>query len=241
MKILIENEKFIRTEILFGKENMEKLKNASVIIIGLGGVGSYVCEGLVRAGIYNFTLVDHDVISESNINRQIYAYVDNIGKLKVEVAGKRILKINPDANIKIINSFVCEDNINQILKLNENYDYVVDAIDNIKSKISVILAADKLNLEIISCMGMGNKIKPSKIKIDDIYNTRYCPLAKIIRQRLRKDNIKKLKVCYSDEQPIKINIKKENVKEKIIGSVSYVPSIAGLMISAEIINSIIKT
>ncbi|MBQ9491607.1 MAG: tRNA threonylcarbamoyladenosine dehydratase [Firmicutes bacterium] len=232
------NEKFIRTEILFGKENMEKLKNLNVIIFGLGGVGGYVCEALARSGIYNLTLVDHDKISESNINRQIFASINNINKLKVEVARKKILNINPEAKIKIWNKFVDENNIFEIL--DKNYDYVVDAIDSVKSKISIILLANKLDLKIISCMGMGNKIEPSKIKLADIFETKYCPLAKIIRHELKKHGIKKLKVCYSDEEPIKINYDNKNKKEKVVGSVAYVPSVAGLLIASEIINNVIK-
>lgn len=232
------SEKFIRTEILFGKENMEKLKNLNVIIFGLGGVGGYVCEALARSGIYNLTIVDHDKVSESNINRQMFASVDNINELKVEVVRQRILSINPEAKIKIWDKFVDENNIFEIL--NKNYDYVVDAIDSIKSKISIILLANKLDLKIISCMGMGNKIEPSKIKLADIFKTKYCPLAKIIRHKLKKHEIKKLKVCYSDEKPIKINYASENKKEKIVGSVAYVPSVAGLLIASEIINNVIK-
>lgn len=231
-------KKFIRTEILFGKENMEKLKKLNVIIFGLGGVGGYVCEALARSGIYNLTIVDHDKISESNINRQIFASVNNINELKVEVARRRILSINPEVKIKIWDKFVDENNIFEIL--NKNYDYVVDAIDSVKSKISIILLANELDLKIISCMGMGNKIEPNKIKLADVFETKYCPLAKIIRHELKKYGIKKLRVCYSDEEPIKINYASKNKKEKIVGSVAYVPSVAGLLIASEIINNVIK-
>ena len=226
---------FVRTKILLGQKNMELLKNSSIIIFGIGGVGSYVTEALARCGINNLTLVDNDNISESNINRQICANIDTIGLPKVQVMKQRILKINPDAKITTINEFVTEANVFDIL--NKNFTYAVDAIDTISSKIQIILAADKLNLPIISCMGTGNKINPLLLKLDDIYKTNYCPLAKVMRRELKKRGIKKLRVCYSTEPPKKrIN---PTPNEKLISSISFVPSAAGLIIASDIVKNII--
>lgn len=251
MWFTLEENIFSRTEILFGKKNMELLKSSSIIIFGIGGVGSYACEALARSGIFNLTLVDFDRYSISNINRQIGADINTINKLKTLVTQERILKINPDANINIINKFIDEQNIYEILdpdkNKNQKYNYIIDAIDTIKSKIQIILAAKKLNIPIISSMGMGNKFNPMLITLDDIYKTKYCPLAKIMRHELKKHNIKKLRVCYSTEQPKKILDNKINSDinfssspyKKIIGSVSFVPSVAGLIITYDIIKNIL--
>ena len=226
---------FSRTELLLGKKNMELLKNSSVVIFGIGGVGSYVAESLARSGIFNLTLVDNDKIVESNINRHICANFETLGQLKTSAMKERILKINPLANISTINEFVTEQNIYDVL--DKNFSYVVDAIDTVSSKIQIILAAQKLNLPVISCMGTGNKINPQLLTIDDIYKTKYCPLAKVMRHELKKHAVQKLRVCYSPEQPKKIF--NPNPSEKIIASTSFVPSVAGLIISAEVVNKII--
>lgn len=226
---------FIRTELLLGKKNMELLKNSSIIIFGIGGVGSYVTEALARCGINNLTLVDNDNIAESNINRQICANINTIGMSKIQVMKQRILEINPNAKITAINKFANETNIFDIL--NKNFTYAVDAIDTVSSKIQIILTAKKLNIPIISCMGTGNKINPMLLALDDIYKTKYCPLAKIMRHELKKHGIKKLHVCYSTEQPKKI-INPTN--EKLISSISFVPSVAGLIIASDIVRNIIK-
>ena len=219
---------------------MELLKNSSVIIFGLGGVGSYVAEALIRSGIFNFTLVDNDVISESNINRQICANINTIGKLKTETIKQRMLEINPDAKISLINQFVNQNNISDIF--NKKFDYVVDAVDNISAKIQIIIMAQKLNIPIISSMGTGNKINPLLLTVDDIYKTKYCPLAKTMRHELKKHGVKKLRVCYSTEQPIKINtpVLDNNQKEKIIASTAFVPAAAGLIMASEVVKNIIN-
>lgn len=244
-------EQFARTELLIGKEKIEKLQNSKVAIFGIGGVGSYVVEGLARAGIGNFILIDNDIISESNINRQIIATTKTIGKPKVEIAKERILEINPLAKVEIFQEFFGVENIKLFNKI-KDADYIVDAIDTISSKIELIVNAYNNNIPIISCMGTGNKLDPTKFEITDIYKTSVCPLAKAIRKRLKEIGIQKLKVLYSKEEPIKIedntkeNMEMVKIKEnelnnnKIIGSISFVPSVAGLIISGEVIKDIIK-
>lgn len=224
---------FIRTELLIGQKNMELLKNSSIIIFGIGGVGSYVAEALARCQISNLTFVDNDKIDVSNINRHICANVNTIGQLKIDVMKHRVLEINPDAKVTVINKFVNAENIFEIF--DKNFTYAVDAIDTVSSKIQIILAAKKLKIPIISCMGTGNKINPLLLKLDDIYKTKYCPLAKIIRHELKKYGVKNLLVCYSTEQPKKILTS----GKKLISSISFVPSVAGLFIASAIINQII--
>ena len=244
-------EQFARTELLIGKEKIEKLQNSKVAIFGIGGVGSYVVEGLARAGIGNFILIDKDIVSVTNINRQIIATTKTIGKPKVEIAKERILEINPLAKVEIFQEFFCVENIKLFNKI-KDVDYIVDAIDTISSKIELIVNANNNNVPIISCMGTGNKLDPTKFEITDIYKTSVCPLAKAIRKRLKEIGIQKLKVLYSKEEPIKIedntkeNMEMVKIKEnelnnnKIIGSISFVPSVAGLIISGEVIKDIIK-
>lgn len=244
-------EQFARTELLIGKEKIEKLQNSKVAIFGIGGVGSYVVEGLARAGIGNFILIDKDIVSVTNINRQIIATTKTIGKPKVEIAKERILEINPLAKVEIFQEFFGVENIKLFNKI-KDVDYIVDAIDTISSKIELIVNANNNNVPIISCMGTGNKLDPTKFEITDIYKTSVCPLAKAIRKRLKEIGIQKLKVLYSKEEPIKIedntkeNMEMVKIKEnelnnnKIIGSISFVPSVAGLIISGEVIKDIIK-
>lgn len=244
-------EQFSRTELLIGKQGIEKLQSSKIAIFGIGGVGSYVVEGLARAGIGNFILIDKDIVSVTNINRQIIATTKTIGKPKVEIAKERILEINPLAKVEIFQEFFGVENIKLFNKI-KDVDYIVDAIDTISSKIELIVNANNNNVPIISCMGTGNKLDPTKFEITDIYKTSVCPLAKVIRKRLKEIGIQKLKVLYSKEEPIKIedntkeNMEMVKIKEnelnnnKIIGSISFVPSVAGLIISGEVIKDIIK-
>lgn len=224
-------EQFSRTEALIGKENLEKLQNSKVAIFGLGGVGSYVLEGLARAGVGNLILVDNDTISESNLNRQIIALKSTIGKYKAEVAKDRVLQINPNANIKIYQEFFTKESKDI---LDESLTYIVDAIDTVSSKIDLIVKAKELNIPIISCMGTGNKLDPTKFEVDDIYKTSVCPLAKVMRRELKQKDIKNLKVVYSKEEPIKTNI------GRTPASISFVPSVAGLIIAGEVVKDIIN-
>lgn len=228
----MENQ-FQRTEILIGTENLEKLKQCRVAIFGIGGVGSYVAEGLVRAGVYKFILIDNDKIDITNINRQIHATHKTIGKYKVEEMKKRMQEINPNAEIKIIKEFVTENNIEEIL--NEKIDYIIDAIDTVKSKLEIIKKAKQKNIPIISSMGTANKLDPTKLEITDIYKTSICPLAKVIRKKLRQLEINDLKIVYSTEKPLQIAEQKSN-----LGSISYVPSVAGLIIASEVVKDIIE-
>lgn len=228
-----------RTEILLGKEGIEKLKNAKVIIYGIGGVGSFVVEGLARAGVGNLILVDKDTISKSNINRQIHSNINTIGREKTEVMKERILEINPNCNVEVYNPNELEFDEEELI--NNSIDYVVDAIDTIKQKIKIIVKAKELGVPIISAMGAGNKLDPTKFEVSDIYKTSVCPLAKVIRKELKKRNIKKLKVVYSKEE--RININKDKIEENLkntVGSISFVPSVMGLIMAGEIIKDISK-
>jgi len=236
----MENQ-FSRTELLIGEEGLNKLKNAKVAVFGIGGVGSYVVEGLARAGVGTLVLVDNDEVSVSNINRQIIATHKTIRKPKIEVAKERILEINPDAKVEIYKEFF-EPTSREIF--NESFDYIIDAIDTVTGKIELVIRANKYSVPIISCMGTGNKLDPTKFEITDINKTSVCPLAKVMRKELRARGIKKLKVLYSKEEPIKINKSQElekNESRKVSpGSISFVPSVAGLIIAGEVVKDIIN-
>jgi tRNA A37 threonylcarbamoyladenosine dehydratase len=232
------DESFSRTEMLIGNEGMEKLKNAKVAVFGLGGVGSFVCEGLARSGIGHFILVDYDKTDESNINRQLIATKKTIGKYKVDLMKERILEINPDAKVEVYKEFYLADS--EIDIITEDLSYAVDCVDTIMAKIAIICNCDALDVPVISSMGTGNKLDPTMFEVADIYDTTVCPLARIMKKDLRKRNIEKLKVVYSKEHPINTNdcaINKD-LKFKVKGSVSFVPSVAGLIIAGEVIKDI---
>ena len=222
-----------RTELLIGKENLEKLSKSKIIVYGIGGVGSFVVEGLVRAGIENIILVDNDVISPSNINRQIHATISNIGKLKVECMKERILLINP--NVKVETYVPTDMSIEEETLIDDSVSYVVDAVDTITTKLKLIEKSKKENVPIISCMGTGNKLDPTQFEISDIYKTSVCPLAKVMRKELRKRKITSLKVLYSKEEPIK-----HNTEKRTPASISFVPSVAGMIIAGEVVKDIIE-
>jgi len=225
-----------RTELLIGKENLLKLKNSHIVVFGCGGVGSYAIEGLVRAGIGEITIVDKDIIDITNINRQLMADTSVVGLSKVEVEYNRLIKINPSLKMNIYNEFVDKNNIS--IFINKNVNYIIDAIDTISSKLDLVEYANKNNIPIISCMGTGNKLDPSKFEVTDISKTSVCPLAKIMRKELRFRGIQHLKVVYSKELPNKFYNEEEF--SKTTASISFVPSVAGLIISGEVIKSIIK-
>ncbi len=240
-----------RTEILIGNDNIEKIKNSSVIIFGVGGVGSFCVEAIARCGVSNIHIVDDDTISITNINRQLIATHSTIGKDKIEVVKQRILDINPNTNVTTFKTFYTKDTAH-IIDLSK-YDYIVDAIDTISSKILLVEEATKLGIPIISSMGTGNKLDPTKFVVTDIYKTSMCPLAKVMRYELKKRGIKKLKVVYSTEKPIKPapikldeNAKSSspfrdtNKRRETPGSISFVPSVAGLIIASQVINDIIN-
>lgn len=232
------DEMFSRTEMLIGNDGMEKLKDTKVAVFGLGGVGSYVCEGLARSGVGNFVLVDYDKVDESNINRQLIATVDTIGRHKVDVMRERILQINPDANVETYKEFYMADC--EIDIITEDLSYAVDCVDTIMAKIAIICKCDELGVPVMSSMGTGNKLDPTMFEVADIYETSVCPLAKIMKKDLRKRNIEKLKVVYSQEHAINTNDHPINqgLKFKVKGSVSFVPSVAGLIIAGEVIKDI---
>ncbi|MCC0650153.1 MULTISPECIES: ThiF family adenylyltransferase [Clostridioides] len=233
----MENNFTTRTSFLVGDDGIEKLKNSNVIVFGVGGVGSFTVEALARAGVGNLTIVDFDDVDITNINRQIPALHSTVGRYKVDVMEERILDINPNINIKKIRNLYNKDTSSEILI--EKYDYVVDAIDMVSSKIHLIETCEKKGLKIISSMGMGNKLDPTKIVVTDIHKTSTCPLAKVMRKELRDRGIKKLKVVYSTEQPIELKKKVMNGKKVTPGSVSFVPSVGGLVIASVIVNELL--
>ena len=234
MKSEAENKNWLnRTEALIGKESLEKLQNSNIVVFGLGGVGSYVVEGLVRAGIQNMCIIDKDIVDITNINRQLIADTETVGKAKVDVQEERILKINPLAKVTKLKEFVNKDNIEEIMNETTHIDYVVDAIDTVSAKLDIIKYCNKNNIKIISCMGTGNKLDARNFEITDIYNTSVCPLAKVIRKELKKLNIPKLTVLYSKEEPIKTSISTP-------ASISFVPSVAGLLIAGKVVQDLIQ-
>lgn len=235
-------ETYQRTELLLGKDAIEKLKNSTVAVIGVGGVGSYTVEGLARAGVGSLILVDNDDICESNINRQIHATEKTVGRLKTEVMAQRINDINSDIKVTPLQMFFNADTADGFFE-GKHIDYIVDAVDTVTSKLCLVVEANKRNIPIISCMGAGNHLDPTKFQIADIYKTSVCPLAKVMRHELKVRGIKKLKVLYSTEQPLKPAELKEGKpigKRQVPGSVSWVPSVAGLIIAGEVAKDLIK-
>ncbi|MBQ9265219.1 MAG: tRNA threonylcarbamoyladenosine dehydratase [Clostridia bacterium] len=244
---------FSRTQLLFGAEAMERLSHARVAVFGIGGVGGYVCEALVRSGIGAFDLIDDDKVCLTNLNRQIIATRKTVGQYKVEVMRDRILDINPNADVRIHKCFVLPDNILDFPF--ETYDYVVDAVDTMSAKIALVMRSQETNVPIISCMGAGNKLDGSQFQVADIYSTRVCPLARIMRREMKRRGVKKLKVVYSPEQPIRpiedmsISCRTHCIcppgtkhkcteRRDIPGSTAFVPSIAGLLIAGEVVKDL---
>lgn len=220
-----------RTEILLGKENIEKLKKAHVIVFGVGGVGSYTTESLARSGVGEISIVDFDVVDITNINRQVIALHSTIGRKKVEVMKERINDINPNINVHTFDTFISPETIEQFDFT--QYDYVIDAIDNVTGKLLIIQKCQEHNTNIICSLGTANKVDPTKLLLTDISKTHTCPLAKVMRLELRKRGINHLSVLFSTELPIKS-------ETNILGSISYLPSSAGLLISSKVINDLIK-
>lgn len=244
---------FSRTQLLLGEEAMDKLKKSRVAIFGVGGVGGYVCEALARSGVGTFDLIDDDKVCLTNLNRQIIATRKTVGKYKVEVMKERILDINPDAKVNIHQCFFLPENADEF-SFNE-YDYVVDAVDTVTAKIEIIMQAKKQEVPVISSMGAGNKLDPTAFRVADIYKTKVCPLAKVMRRELKKRGVKKLKVVYSEEQPIQpiedmsISCRANCIcppgakhkcteRRAIPGSVAFVPSVVGLIIAGEVVKDI---
>ena len=230
MGVCMENQ-YTRSVAVLGKSAIEKLAKTRVAVFGVGGVGSYTVEALARAGIGAIDLIDSDVFNVTNINRQLYATHKTIGQYKVDVARERIADINPDCKVTAHKTFYLPENADEI-DLSQ-YDYIVDAIDTVAAKVELIVRANKAGIKIISSMGTGNKLHPEMFEIADIYKTSVCPLAKVMRTRLKKEGIKKLKVVYSKEEPIKND-------DNIIGSVPFVPSVAGLIIASEVTKDLLR-
>ena len=234
------SEQFSRTELLIGKEGIEKLSKSHVAVFGIGGVGGYVVEALVRSGIGAIDIIDNDTVCESNINRQIYATTKTIGKNKVDVAKERILEINPNIKVKTFQMFFIPQTADEFDF--SNYDYIVDAIDTVVGKLSLIEKAKEYEVPIICSMGAGNKLDPTKFEVADISKTSVCPLARVIRTELKKRKIKDVKVVYSKEQPIKPNSTlNHQTNKQTPGSIAFVPSVAGLIIAGEVIKDIISS
>ena len=246
---------FSRTELLLGKEAMNKLEDARVAVFGIGGVGGYVCEALARSGVGKLDLIDNDKVCMSNLNRQIIATRKTVGQYKTEVMKDRILDINPEAKVNIHNCFFLPDNADEFPF--EEYDYVVDAVDTVTAKIALVMKCKELDIPIISSMGAGNKLDASAFRVTDIYKTKVCPLAKVMRRELKKRGVKKLKVVYSEEMPIKpkddmANSCRTNCicppgekhkcteRRAIPGSTAFVPSVAGLIIAGEVVKDLCK-
>lgn len=237
-------DQFLRTEMLLGAETMEKLQNAHVAVFGIGGVGGYVVEALARSGVGKFDLIDNDTVALSNLNRQIIATHSSIGKYKVDVMKERILDINPKARVNVHKCFFLPENSKDFDF--SQYTYIVDAIDTVTAKLELIVRAKEAKVPIISSMGTGNKLDPTRLEVADIYKTEVCPLARVMRNELKKRGIKKLKVVYSKEQPIKRK-KQENDQitsenagriKDVPGSTAFVPSVAGLIIAGQVIADI---
>lgn len=220
-----------RTEALIGEEDFKKIQNSSVIVFGVGGVGGHCAEGLVRAGIGDLTIVDFDIVDRTNINRQVIALESTIGRSKVEVLSERLKDINPQLKLLSYNGKVTKNVVENYFP--RGYDYVVDAVDDIPAKLAIIEKAVGAGIPVISAMGAGNKVDPSKLKIDFIEKTHMCPLAKIIRKELRKKGIKKIKVVFSTEEPVKADRDSDSP-----ASISYLPAVAGLMMVAEVIKDL---
>ena len=227
-------EEFLRTELMLGKEAIQKLHQAKVGIFGIGGVGSYTVEALTRIGVGHFVLVDADTLSITNLNRQIHATYQTIGRSKVEVMKERMVSIYPKVQVEGYQCFYLPDQKEEII--DSSFDYIIDAVDTVAAKIAIIEKAKQYDVPVISSMGTGNKLDPTRLEVADISKTSVCPLAKVMRQELKKRGIEGVKVVYSKEEPRKI--KQERTKE--IGSVSFVPSVAGLIIASVVVKDLLK-
>lgn len=246
---------FSRTELLFGKEAMDKLAGSKVAVFGIGGVGGYVCEALVRSGVGAFDLIDDDKVCLTNLNRQIIATRSTVGKYKTDVMRDRMLDINPNVEVEVHKCFFLPENADDFHW--DSYDYVVDAVDTVTAKIALVMKCKEKNIPIISSMGAGNKLDGSQFKVADIYKTKVCPLAKVMRRELKKRGVKKLKVVYSEEIPTRpiedmaISCRNNCIcppgaehkcteRRDIPGSVAFVPSVAGLIIAGEVAKDLIR-
>ncbi len=233
----MEHSQFLRSEMILGADSTEKLKSKSVILFGLGGVGSYTAEALARAGIGKLTIVDSDCVSITNINRQLCALHSTVGKSKVEVVKERILDINPECEVTALKKFYLPENSAEFSL--EKYNYIADAIDTVSAKIDLAVKSQELSIPIISCMGTGNKLDPTRFTVSDIFKTSGCPLCRVMRSELRKRNIKKLCVVWSPEEPVKpAETNEASGKRQTPGSLPFVPGVAGLIMAGKIITDL---
>lgn len=243
---MAENQ-FARTELLLGKAAMDRLAKARVAVFGIGGVGGYVCEALARSGVGALDLTDSDRVSLTNLNRQIIATRKTLGRYKVDVMKERILEINPEAEVRTYAAFFLPENESEFPF--EEYDYVVDAVDTVTAKIGLVMKARECGVPVISSMGAGNKLDGSRFRVADLYKTKVCPLAKVMRRELKKRGVERLKVVYSEEEPVRCFAEAESpttssspegfpTKRAVPGSVAFVPSIAGLLIAGEVVRDL---
>lgn len=236
-------DQFARTRVLLGDAAMERLYHARVAVFGIGGVGGYVCEALARSGVGAFDLIDSDKVSLTNINRQIIATHETVGRYKTDVMKERILSIHPQADVRIHPCFFLPENAGEFPF--DQYDYVVDAVDTVTAKIALVLKAQEEGVPIISSMGAGNKLDAGRFQVADLYETKVCPLARVMRRELKKRNVEHLKVVYSQEEPVK-PVTEGMLQEQgeqgrpVPGSVAFVPSVAGLMIAGEVVKDLIS-
>ena len=244
---------YSRTGLLLGEDGIDRLRKSRVAVFGIGGVGGYVCEALVRSGIGAFDLIDNDTVCLTNLNRQIIATRETVGRYKVDVMKERMLTIDPDVRIRTYKSFVLPENSGEFPFA--EYDYIVDAVDTVTAKIELVLRAKEFGIPVISSMGAGNKLDASRFRVADIYETKVCPLAKVMRRELRKRGIEKLKVVYSEEEPVRISedrisLYRDEVDDRpdadhisaarrsVPGSTAFVPSVAGLIIAGEVVKDL---
>jgi len=229
---------FSRTELLIGKEALERLKKSKVAVFGIGGVGSFAAEALARAGIGKFVLVDKDVVEITNLNRQLIATRKTLGRPKAEIMKERILDINPEAEVTVYQAFYLPETASELIQ--DDYDYIVDAVDTVTAKIDLVVQAKKRGIPIISSMGAGNKLDPTRFRVADIYSTSVDPLAKVMRRELRSRGIESLKVVYSDEPPIKpMESEEKTARRHVPGSIACVPPVAGMIMAGEVVKDII--
>ena len=241
--MVTESEIFNRSELLLGSDNMQRIATAKVLLVGVGGVGSWCAEGLIRTGIRHLSIVDYDMVQASNINRQLMATTQTLGQVKVDALKERLLQINPNADIRSLQMIYSEETADQFDL--DAYDYVVDAIDTVTGKLAIIVKAKEAGVPVISAMGAGNKLDPTAFEVADIYDTSVCPLARVMRTECKKRNIRSLKVVYSKEKALKpkeeVPVDEGSKRRSTPGSVSFVPSVAGLIVAGEILNDLAKT
>lgn len=235
----MEHSPFLRSEMILGNGSTKKLADKNIILFGLGGVGSYVAEALARSGIGRLTIVDNDVVSQTNLNRQLCALHSTVGKPKVEVIRDRILDINPDCKVTALQKFYLPENSDEFALY--HYDYIADAIDTVSAKIDLAVKSQELSIPLISCMGTGNKLDPSLFRVDDISKTSGCPLCRVMRRELKNRGVKKLNVVWSPEIPVKpAETNEDSGKRQTPGSLPFVPGAAGLLMAGKIILDLVK-